>query len=107
MICCPDQKLEVRIFGKQSSSSPIPPLCKNINDSLAISEYEKATATPTFVKSQILTPDNGVPFFENRTNTSVSGVVVSQSEVVDILSTLKINKVTGPDGISHRMLKQT
>ena len=32
---------------------------------------------------------------------------ILQSEVVDVLRVLKINKASGPDGISHRMLKNT
>ena len=43
--------------------------------------------------------DNEVPLphFEKRT----------QSIISDILKTLKVNKATGPDGISHRMLINT
>ena len=45
--------------------------------------------------------------FENRTETFLPVISVEQSEVIDSLSILKVNKATGPDGISHRMLRQT
>ena len=46
--------------------------------------------------------------FENRTETFfLSVITVEQSEVIDIQSTLKVNKATGPDRISHRMLRKT
>ena len=32
---------------------------------------------------------------------------ILQSEVVDVLRILKINKASGPDGINYRMLKNT
>ena len=32
---------------------------------------------------------------------------ILQPEVVDVLRILKVNKASGPDGISHRMLKNT
>ena len=34
-------------------------------------------------------------------------IKILQSEVVDVLRILKVNKASGPDGISHRMLKNT
>ena len=43
--------------------------------------------------------------FQKRTTSTFSHITILESEVVDILRTLKINKAVGPDGISHRMLK--
>ena len=37
----------------------------------------------------------------------LSQIRVSESEVEDSLNTLKVNKATGPDGISNRILKYT
>ena len=51
--------------------------------------------------------DVELPRFESRTETFLSDITVEQSEVIDVLSILKVNKTTGPDGISHRMLRQT
>ena len=48
-----------------------------------------------------------LPYFENRTNTQIADINILQSEISDILSSLKVNKACGPDGIGHRMLKYT
>ena len=37
----------------------------------------------------------------------LSQIQVSESEVKDIINTLKLNKATGPDGTSNRLLKHT
>ena len=37
----------------------------------------------------------------------LNNLQVRESEVIDILKVLKVNKATGPDGISNRMLKST
>ena len=34
-------------------------------------------------------------------------MIITHAEVTDILSILKVNNASGPDGISHRMLKYT
>ena len=48
-----------------------------------------------------------LPNFNSRTESVLSQIQVSESEVKDILNTLKVYKATGPDGISNRMLKHT
>ena len=40
-----------------------------------------------------------LPNFNNRTESALSQIPVSESEVQDILNTLKVNKATGPDGV--------
>ena len=48
-----------------------------------------------------------LPFFETRTNNEIADINILESEIVDILGSLKVNKACRPDGISHRMLKYT
>ena len=48
-----------------------------------------------------------LPNLEPRTNNTLSNINILQSEVIDILNLLNVNKAIGPDGISHRMLKYT
>ena len=48
-----------------------------------------------------------LPNFNSRTESVYSQLQVSESEVKDILNTLKVNKATGPDGISNRMFNHT
>ena len=42
-----------------------------------------------------------------RSDIDITNIQVRESEVIDILKILKVNKATGPDGISNRMLKST
>ena len=46
-----------------------------------------------------------LPNFENRTDSILSNINNTQTDVEYILSSF--NKASGPDGISHRMLKIT
>ena len=49
--------------------------------------------------------DKDLPFFERRTNSVLSEIQLAPGEVEDIINVLDVNKATGPDGISHKMLK--
>ena len=97
-----------RIMGKQLSTAAVLPLC--ITDhTYAFDVNEKATTlNEYFCKiSTIDDADVELPRFENRTESFLSDITVEHSEIIDIPSILKVNKATGPDGISHRMLRQT
>ena len=93
-------------MGKKSKSGTIPPLNKG-NNSYAYINSDKANVLNDFFSSVSTIDDNEVPLphFENRTQPFFSEININNSEVIDILKTLKVNKATGPDGISHRMLK--
>ena len=93
-------------MGKSQCSFKVPPL-SNADDSYSFSDQDKATTLNDYFCSLSTIDDLNIelPVFENRTEISLSHIVITQSEVTDILNTLKVNKATGPDGISHRMLK--
>lgn len=46
-----------------------------------------------------------MPPFENRTESIISDIQITESELVDILLTLDPKKASRPDRISHRPLK--
>ena len=46
-----------------------------------------------------------VPPFESKTNDSITDMFVTASEIVDIIQILDLKKASGPDKISHKMLK--
>ena len=48
-----------------------------------------------------------LPPFRNRSDVDFTNIQVTESEIIDILKILKLNKATGPDGIRNRMLKST
>ena len=93
---------------KQSKTSNIPPL-QTPNDSYAFTDSEKANTLNDYFCSisSINDTNSNLPKFTKRTDTSLSIILISPPEVSDILSNLKLNKASGPDGISHRMLKNT
>ena len=95
-------------MGKGNSDSVIPPL-KMSDGNYAFTDLEKATTLNNYFCSISSVDDSNteLPFFENRTNTEINDINILVSEIVDILSSLKVNKASGPDGISHRMLKNT
>jgi hypothetical protein len=46
-----------------------------------------------------------VPPFESKTNDSITDMFVTASEIVDFIQILDPKKASGPDKISHKMLK--
>ena len=97
-----------RLAGKQSKTSNIP-LLQTPNDSYVFTDSEMANTLNDYFCSISSIDDtySNLPEFTKRTNSSLSNILISPSEVSDILSNLKLNKASGPDGISHRMLKNT
>ena len=95
-----------RFMGKKSKLGKIPPLNKG-NNSYAYINSENANVLNDFFSSVSTIDDNEVPLphFEKRTQSIPSEIKINNSEFIDILKTLKVNKATGPDGISHRLLK--
>ena len=48
-----------------------------------------------------------VPPYESKTNDSITDIFVTASEIVDFIQILDLKKASGPDKISHKMLKIT
>ena len=97
-----------RFGGKNNSSTNIPPLHTGDNK-FAFTNQEKADAMNNYFISVSDIEDANIPLpnFKSRTDFVLSQIRVSESEDKDILNSLKVNKATGPDGISSRMLKYT
>ena len=53
--------------------------------------------------------DNNItlPDFASRTSSNLFEIVISKNEVCDVIKCLKLNKASGPDGISHLLLQRT
>ena len=95
-------------MGKQSQINRIPPLCKS-DESYAFSDEEKVNLLNDYFCSISTIDDSNVelPVFRNRTDSSLSNIIIQIPDDTDVLGILKVNKASGPDGISHRMLKNT
>ena len=108
-----DNKTFWQIMGrfmkkKSNKDTVIPPLLTS-DGNYAFTDIEKASTLNDYFCTVSSVDDSSteLPYFENRTNTQIADINISQSEISDILSSLKVNKACGPDGISHRMLKYT
>ena len=97
-----------QIYGKSNKDTVIPPLITS-DGHYAFTDIAKASTLNDYccTISSVDDSDTELPYFENRTNTQIANNNISQSEISDILSSLKVNKACGSDGISHRMLKYT
>ena len=97
-----------RFMGKQAITNSIPPLYTS-NNNYVFSDEEKANILNDFFCSISTIDDSGtsLPILNERTNSSLSNLIINVTDVTDVLSSLKVNKAVGPDGISHRMLKNT
>ena len=96
-----------RFIGKTNNSTIFPPLRLSDNN-YASTDKEKAECLNDFSCS-ISTADasvNEFPNFENRPDSMISNTNITQTDVKDILSSFIVNKASGPDGISHRILKK-
>ena len=70
-------------------------------------DYETAEELTSYFTSISTIDDTNIelPPFRNRSDVDFTNIQVTESEIIDILKILKLNKATGPDGISNRMLK--
>ena len=95
-------------MGKNNTSTNIPPLHTEDNK-FAFSNQEKADAPNNFFisVSDIEEPNIPLPNSNSRTESELSQIRASESEVKDTLNVLKVNKATGSDSISNRILKYT
>ena len=100
--------VKMLVKNNTNTSKMIPPLRKK-DDSLTISDIDKANLLNDYFVS-ISTIDesqSNLPDFILKTNYFLNDILITESEISDILSHLIVNKANGPDEISHRMLKET
>ena len=79
----------------------------NSLDGAHTTDKEKADCLNDFFTSISHVCDEHVqlPEFSKITDSTFESFDISENEIVDILSTLNINKTCGPDLVSHKMLK--
>ncbi len=100
----------VKALMKENSSTcePIPPLLNN-DGNYSTSDYDKANTLNEYFTSISTVDDVGtnLPNFTSLTESSINNIEITQLEITDVLSNLVVNKASGPDEISHKMLKET
>ena len=100
----------IRHFVKSNtSSSTIPPLIteENGHRQIHVTDDEKADCLTTYFTSISTVPDvtPDLPVFQLKTNEKLESFEISELEVYDVLSSLNVNKASGPNFISYRLLK--
>lgn len=91
----------------------IPPL-QNVQDGvvnikLSYSDIDKVESLNNCFATLSSTHNNEptLPRFILFCNKSFDKIVITEQDVIDIISMLPVNKAIGPDDISHKMLKAT
>lgn len=95
------------LFKDIRSTNELPPLrdpCDGYN--LLYDVSDKADISNKYFCSISTINDENIdlPDFPERCNIDLSEIVVTEQEVLDIISTLNVNKAVGPDIISNKML---
>lgn len=100
--------LKLLVKDNSKSCNSIPPL-RNTDGSYSISDEDKANVlNDFFISISSLDDTNTVlPDFFPITLKSIENIDITESEITDILSNLVTKKASGPDEVSHRMLKET
>ena len=111
---CNDKKRFWKIIKyflkKDSSVSCFPPLCKLHPNGQTVwytSSQDKANCLNDYFTSISMVVDTNtiLPDIQLKTANKLTIDGVTQSEIEDIIKTIETNKASGPDDISHRMLK--
>lgn len=104
-------KIMKMLIKSSKGSYNIPPL-KNIINNTASDEFvyqddEKCELLNKYFSLISTLEENNVPLpeFEQKTDNLISDIVVERSEIIDVINILNPNKASGPDIISHKMLK--
>ena len=85
---------------KQNPSDEDPTLFSDIDKSEILNDY--------FASISCVNDDNMIlPEFEKRTNSTIEFITINEKEISDIIKCLPLNKASGPDRISHKLLKET
>ena len=94
------------IYSGNSKQFTIPSIVDNGN--IYSDTKDKAEVLNSFFSSvsQILDNPPPLPPLSENIPSSLNNIYITENDVIDILSQLKLSKASGPDGINHTILKQ-
>ena len=92
-------------FGKNNIDS-IPPLL--YDDEIISNDYTKVNILNEYFTSisNIADADEKVNIHNHPTSHNLENINITSKDVHDIIKSLKVNKASGMDGVSHRILKE-
>lgn len=96
------------LINNKPDNSTIPSLITETN-TFVFSDVDKANVLNDYFASVSSVDDSQatLPEFTLRTDQSLNEINILEQDVIDVLENLVINKAAGPDGISHKLLKET
>ena len=106
----------IHFVQNKDSTSSIPPLTNRLESGDTVyytTDKEKADCLNIYYfiyftsVSHVDDSEAILPPFVEKTNQYLDNVIIMEPEVKDILDILNVNKASGPDMISNRMLKYT
>ena len=99
------KKVKALLTSKGHQS--IPPIIDTASGKIVSSDYEKANIFNQFFTEQCTVPDDAkeLPDFSYITHFRLSDMVITDSEVLAQLTSLKGSKATGPDAIGNILMK--
>lgn len=102
----------IRHFTRsKSSTATIPPLCSILpsgEKTYHVTDADKANCLNDYFISISSVDDTNatLPLFYEKTNKVLDKIETTEKEVQDIIDSLNLNKASGPDLISHKMIKK-
>ena len=118
------EKISIRIYtGQNRSSKEWWRLCKSISfgksniDSIPPLLYDDTMSSDDFKKANILNEyftsisniadaDENVNIYNQPPTHNLENIIMTSNNVYDIIKSLTVNKASGMDGVSHRILKE-
>ncbi|MES9883011.1 MAG: reverse transcriptase family protein [Sedimenticola sp.] len=97
----------LKYFISENENKTIPPL--KHDGAIIDDDTEKANILNNFFRDQTLLPDAPVPYptaSPYDINTNLESIIVNETEIQHILSSLPLGKASGPDGINNRILRE-
>ena len=99
------------LISSNKGSNDIPPLVNIIDgdnpNNIAYGDDEKCKLLNKYFSSISTLNDENIPLpdFESRSDVKINNLYIEIEEIVDVIKSLDPNKASGPDQISHKMLK--
>ena len=103
----------IRHFTRsKNSTASIPPLCSILpsgEKTYHVTDADKANCLNNYFISISSVDDTNatLPLFYEKSNKVLDKMETTEKEVQDIFDSLNLNKASGPDLISHKMIKKT
>ena len=97
------------LVKESKDNEQIPPLLDGNTNNYAFTDKEKADALNEYFASISTINSNGtvLPEFYSKSTRNISDIEITEQEIIDIIRNLDVKKATGPDEISHFLLKNT